>query len=86
MVLIQPDEISSIIKSKIENYNSFVDKNKYVDVYLYYLEKDTDINFKTDKKIDIFETDCDMCNQEMFEKQIDVLLDKYENELVKKGE
>lgn len=48
------NNISQYLDKKIENYNSFVDKNKYVDVYLYYIEKDTDINFKTDKKIDIF--------------------------------
>ena len=48
------NNISQYLDKKIENYNSFVDKNKYVDVYLYYIEKDTDINFKTGKKIDIF--------------------------------
>lgn len=49
------NNISQYLDKKIENYNSFANKNKDVDVYLYYIEKDTDINFKTDKKIDIFE-------------------------------
>ena len=49
------NNISQYLDKKIENYNSFASKNKDVNVYLYYIEKDTDINFKTGKKVDIFE-------------------------------
>lgn len=48
------NNISQYLDKKIDNYNSFASKNKDVGVYLYYIEKDTDINFKTGKKVDGF--------------------------------
>lgn len=40
---------------KLKNYNDLIKKYKNIDFYLYYIEKDTDINFDTNEKVGIYE-------------------------------
>lgn len=43
------------IELKIKNYNNLANKYKNIDFYLYYIEKDTDINFQNNNKLGIYE-------------------------------
>ena len=43
------------LDNKIANYNKLITKYKNVDFYSYYIEKDTDINFETKEKSQIYE-------------------------------
>jgi len=43
------------IDTKLKNYNDLIKKNKNIDFYLYYIEKDTDINFDTNEKVGVYE-------------------------------
>lgn len=45
----------SFLDKKIKNYNDLIKKYKNIDFYLYYIEKDTDINFDTNEKVGIYE-------------------------------
>lgn len=49
------NNIKQYLDEKIDNYNLFAKNNNDIDVYLYYIEKDTDINFNTNEKSKIFE-------------------------------
>lgn len=40
---------------KIKNYNSVINNYPNMDIYFYYIEKDTDINFKTNEKVGAYE-------------------------------
>lgn len=48
-------DIKSNLDKKIMNYNNLIKKYKNVDFYLYYIEKDTDINFNNNEKVGIYE-------------------------------
>lgn len=50
------------------------DSNGFWDTYIH-----VSIDNNITKEIDIFEDNCDMCDQVMFEETIDKLLDKFEN-------
>ena len=49
------DFVKNDLHKKILNYNKLIKKYKNVDFYAYYVEKDTDINFNTNKKSKIYE-------------------------------
>lgn len=51
------DKASAIIPidAKIANINSICDKYPQIQFYLYYIEKDTDINFETNEKLNMYE-------------------------------
>lgn len=49
------NDVKINLDKKINNYNSFAVNNKDVDFYVYYIEKDTDINFNTNDKSGIYE-------------------------------
>lgn len=44
------------IDKRVDQYNRLVKKYPEVDFYLYYVEKDTDINFETGEKVGVFES------------------------------
>ena len=46
------EETKSDLDRKAENYNYIFEKYNQIDYYAYYIEKDTDINFETNEKID----------------------------------
>ena len=48
-------EITGNLNSKIDNLNQAIAKTPNAQFYLYYIEKDTDINFETGKKVCAFE-------------------------------
>lgn len=49
------EDHKSNLDTKIKNYNALIKKHKNIDFYLYYIEKDTDINFDTNEKSGIYE-------------------------------
>lgn len=51
----QLEDMTSQLDEKIDNYNSYYEKMPELDFYLYYIEKDTDINFETNKKTGVYE-------------------------------
>ena len=42
--------ITPQLNEKIANFNSIIENNNELEYYLYYIEKDTDIKFKTEEK------------------------------------
>lgn len=48
------NETKNILDTKIENYNKLID-NINTNFYVYYIEKDTDINFETNKKLGAYD-------------------------------
>lgn len=48
------DDIKDVLDTEIQNVNHLIEKN-LADVYVYYIEKDTDINFKTGEKTGVSE-------------------------------
>lgn len=48
-------DIKSYIDAKIDNINQSVKENKKIEFYLYYIEKDTDIDFTTNEKSNIYQ-------------------------------
>lgn len=49
------EDFIASIDSKIANINYICDKYPQIDFYLYYIEKDTDINFETNEKLNMYE-------------------------------
>ncbi len=49
------DSLKNNIDNKVENYNNVVNKIDNVEWYLYYIEKDTDINFEDNSKTGVYE-------------------------------
>lgn len=49
------DKMTDALDQKVKNYNNLINQHKNIDFYLYYIEKDTDINFITNQKIGIYE-------------------------------
>lgn len=49
------DDYKENLNEMISNYNEIISKYKNVDFYAYYIEKDTDINFDTNKKMGAYE-------------------------------
>lgn len=49
------NKIYSSFENKANNYNYIIKTNPSVDFYLYYIERDTDIDFSTNKKIGAYE-------------------------------
>lgn len=49
------DKISKSLENKANNINSVADSLNDVDFYLYYIEKDTDINFEDNTKLNAYE-------------------------------
>lgn len=43
------------LEKKVKNYNQIIEENKGTNFYLYYIEKDTDINFENNKKLNAYE-------------------------------
>jgi len=51
-------DLSSLVEhfdEKIANYNQYFSKYNNIDFFLYYIEKDTDINFETNQKLGAYE-------------------------------
>ena len=42
------------LEKKVKNYNQIIEENKGTNFYLYYIEKDTDINFENNKKLNAY--------------------------------
>lgn len=51
----QLDDLKDNYYNKAINYNSLIEKYKDLDIYFYYIEKDTDINFSSNEKMGIYE-------------------------------
>ncbi len=49
------DEFKNVLDNRIVNYNEKTQENPNVEFYLYYIEKDNDINFENNKKIGVYE-------------------------------
>jgi len=47
-------DVKNILDMKIDNFNSYMEKYKEIDFYLYYIESDNDINYETNKKSVIY--------------------------------
>lgn len=47
--------LQSALDKRIASYNTLASKYPELDFYLYYVEKDTDINFETGEKVGVFE-------------------------------
>lgn len=48
-------DVKNILDMKINNFNSYKEKYKEINFYLYYIESDNDINFETNEKSGIYE-------------------------------
>ncbi len=46
------DELKPSLEAKANNYNSIFEKYPSIDFYVYYIEKDTDVNFETGDKLE----------------------------------
>lgn len=48
-------KLTPALDVKIRNTNNLIGKHPELDFYIYYIEKDTDIDFETNKKVGVFE-------------------------------
>lgn len=56
------EDLTSDLDQKISNINSYVAKHPEIDLYLYYIERDTDIDFETNEKLGAYEYLCSNLN------------------------
>lgn len=49
------DKLKESLDNKANNYNELIKNHKNTQIYFYYIEKDTDINFLTNEKVGIYE-------------------------------
>lgn len=48
-------KIEPALDAKIDNINQYIEKHPDIDMYIYYIERDTDINFETNEKLGAYE-------------------------------